>query len=389
MNQLHPHPVALVLVAVLLSSCGGHGSSSTSATTASLPRIVLQQADVPPGSQPLTGSSGPRTAEQLAQDDRDSKETSAFTADRLRGAYTAAFVSPTAAAAGGAATMRLTGSYAAVFPTADAATRAVGVLRQTAQTNTGGNPVTEVAAPGLGADAFGLDTTSQGVIGNDYAFGWRVDNAVVSVLVGTNSATPDAGPALAIAQKVARQSAGRTALTPADLPRLVLPPSQAPPGTQFDQGRSGARTVDMFAGQPGEADQLRALGYQAGIATLFLPQTTSSGNAPAGASLIRSTAQLYATSSGATSAFRSQTHGSLRAFGQGLGTVPARGLGDEAVGFSFSTLPGVQDYPGYLYAIRRGNLVLVVWAFGPPRTVTTQQVRHYADLMDHRAAGAR
>jgi hypothetical protein len=146
----------------------------------------------------------------------------------------------------------------------------------------------------------------------------------------------------------------------------------------------------MFAGRPGEADQLRALGYQAGIATLFLPQTTSSGNAPAGASLIRSTAQLYASSSGARGAFRSQTHGPLRAFGQGVGTVGARGLGDEAVGFSFSTLPGVQDdYPGYLYAFRRGNLVLVVWAFGPAGTVTAQEVRHFADLMDHRAAGGR
>jgi hypothetical protein len=346
---------------------------------------VLQQGDLAPGSQPLPSNSGPKTADQIAQDDHDPAEASTLGADGFRGAYTAAFVSPTVAASGGAATMRVAESYIAVFPTPTAASRAVGVLHRYATSASTANPLTELAAHDLGSDAFVLHSQTPQVIGHDYVFTWRVDNALFTVIVGTNSNTPDVRPAQDIAQSVARRAAGRTGLTPADLPGLSLPPQAAPPGTQFDQAHSGPRPVESFAGQPPEINELRALGYQAGYVSTFLPQSVASGNGASSASLTFSSVQLYATTSGAKDAFRLLTQRRLRAIGQGLGSINAKGLGDEAVGFSFSSLQGQQSYPGDLYAFRRGNLVCAVYGFGPPGTVAASNIRRLADTMDSRA----
>src|SRR4051812_46205275 len=309
--------IALVVTLVCGACSGGSPRVVAAGNASALERLVLKEADVPPGSQPIKDTTGAKTAEQLAQDDKDSGELARFQRDHFRVAYTSAFLSPTAAASGGTTTMRLVGSYAAVFPDADAASRAVAVLRQSA-VKPGGAPVDDVPALGLGSDPFGLHTSTSGVAGHDYAFGWRVDNAVFTVLVGTNSPTPDPGPPLSLAQQVARRAAGHQVITTADLPGLALPPDAPPPGTQFDPGRSGPRQVDNFSGQQDTASALRALGFQGGYINLFLPQTSATGSAPPLAGVVFSSVQAYGTAEGAKDAFAFQTQRRLRGIGQGL-----------------------------------------------------------------------
>jgi hypothetical protein len=104
--------------------------------------------------------------------------------------------------------------------------------------------------------------------------------------------------------------------------------------------------------------------------------------------VIFSSVQAYGRASGAEAAYQREIAKRFRTIGEGRQTVSAKGLGEQAVGFSFSTLGGTQNFPGALVAIRRGTLVLAVWSFGPPGSVTPATVRHYADLMDQRAKSA-
>jgi len=392
---LSAHKSAIAAVAAVAlcvtGACGGGGRGGrvvAAGDAKALAPIVLQQADTPPGAQPIPDVVGPRTVDQLAKDDKDPGEVAQFKADHFRAAYTAAFLAPTASAQGGAATMRLATSNVALFPDSAAAAKAIALLRQTAGTP-GVNNVDQVPVPALGDDTFAVHTSTPGVVGHDFAFGWRVDNAVFVVLVGTNSRVADPGPPLAVATDVARRAAGRRGFTTADLPTLGLRPNAPPAGTQYDPGRSGPKTADTFAGQPSEASELRALGFEGGYVTAFLPQATAATGAAAPiAGVIFSSAQSYGDQSGAAAAYKRQIDKRLRGLGQGPQAVSAKNLGDEATGFSFSTLNGAQNFPGAVFAFRRGALVLAVWSFGPPGSVTPQTVRHYADLMDQRARKA-
>jgi hypothetical protein len=183
--------VVLVATVALLVACGGSADASIGADD--LPRILLHPDEAPTGTRAETALGGPSDLDAFAHDDA---EREALTADGFVSGYVAYFPPESyfrhePHAETDVAFQAIAGLFKDADGAASSLRRYVDDLRTLQMTN-----VTDVAAVGLGRDAFGLTggAASDGSFLRVYA--WRVSNLVL-VLVASGPVEEDTALALA------------------------------------------------------------------------------------------------------------------------------------------------------------------------------------------------
>ena len=174
--------------------------------------------------------------------------------------------------------------------------------------------------------------------------------------------------------------------SPSDLDGFVLGEDEAPAGTEYLKGTSGALTLGELWSSDCCAVQQEAFedaGFDAAYGSFFEQPGHSADpiDARPGYEIVSSTAVLFATSTGATQALEHwyEYHASPV-----LQRVSTEGLGDEAI-----AVMGSPDAPAetlFFYVWRIDRLVLSLRASTGRGTISLDQVRDLVDRMDGRAS---
>jgi hypothetical protein len=171
----------------------------------------------------------------------------------------------------------------------------------------------------------------------------------------------------------------------ADLPRIVLGPADAPPGTQFAWALSVDQNIEAFSTDEVERQHLIEEGFVVGHGSLFVPRGQLAPDAPPvriGAVFVQGIAGLFETRAGAEPALRRYERGLWMEQLMHSDRIAAGGLGDLAFGLRGITTDGGKIV---VYAWQRANLILVVSGAGE---IAKAQVRSLAETVDRRAAEA-
>ena len=176
---------------------------------------------------------------------------------------------------------------------------------------------------------------------------------------------------------------GQEAITPDDLPRIVLQANEAPPGTAKAAQVGGAQDLDAFARDAAERDALVADGFVQGYVVYFAPSEFFDPQAEAGpdAVSIQVIAGLFDEADGAASSLARFLDDLRNRQLSGSAEVPPPTLGDEAFG-----LEGAAASDGsstLLYAWRVENLILVTVGSGP---IEAAELEAAAETIDRRAS---
>lgn len=183
-----------------------------------------------------------------------------------------------------------------------------------------------------------------------------------------------------------RQKEHRRFFTSADLDDIVLPPTEAPPETEFIGELSGRFTLEELWPSsccPGPHEDFDAAGFRAAYGSWFQRPGHSEDpiDARPGFELVSSTVVLFSDAEGASEAMRSW----IEYFkSPGVEPLSTDGLGEEAAGFIGSPDAPAETLVFYFWRI--GRLLLALRASGGTGTIGVENIRPLADRMDRRAS---
>lgn len=182
--------------------------------------------------------------------------------------------------------------------------------------------------------------------------------------------------AAAIALIVSCGGGDDRALTVDDVGKIVLQPSEAPPGTTYDGGNSGMATAELLTqGVPGAAAQLTSLGLRGSQVSIF---GASDGT------VVGSAALVFPDAGAADRAMDVQTGVVLPKVASGVRPLAAAEVGDESVAVAFAS--GPTGKPGGSVVFRVRNVMFFMNGSGP--SIRPDDLVHLADLVADRAARA-
>ena len=165
-------------------------------------------------------------------------------------------------------------------------------------------------------------------------------------------------------------------LTVHEVGKIVLQPSEAPPGTTYDGGNSGMATAELLTqGVPGAAAQLTSLGLQGSQVSIF---GGSDGT------VVGSAALVFPDAGAADRAMDIQTGVVLPEVASGVRPLAAAEVGDESVAVAFSS--GPTGKPGGSVVFRVRNVMFFMNGSGP--SIHPDELVRLADLVADRASPA-
>jgi hypothetical protein len=176
---------------------------------------------------------------------------------------------------------------------------------------------------------------------------------------------------------------GEEAITPEDLPRIVLQANEAPPGTAKAAQVGGAQDLDAFARDAAEREALVADGFVQGYVVYFAPSEFFDPQVDVGpeAVSVQVIAGLFEESDGAASSLARFLDDLRNRQLSGSADVAPPTLGDEAFGLEGAAAS--DGSPMLLYAWRVENLILVTAASGP---IDAADLEVAARIIDRRAS---
>jgi len=165
------------------------------------------------------------------------------------------------------------------------------------------------------------------------------------------------------------------AFTAADLPRLLLQPSEAPAGTRYLAAESGPATLEQFPGVDRSRKAFAALGFEGGYVRVFASADQ--------AVTIANGAMVFKDADAASRAVEVQRSVVVPSVTIGAKPLSVDQLGDEAFAFSFTLGPAGK--PGAIYFFRLGNAMFLVPGGG---AVKPSELQAIARRIAARAQGA-
>lgn len=399
--------VGIVVLSAILTGCGTSGSVTTAGAThssdsgasapagslstggspavsAALKDAVLRATDAPAGTTYVAQQSGPQSLEDVLHTGND---PAAARAQLQRTGYEGAYRSFFQGAEGLSAltaVQRSVATFALVFPTPDAASRARTQLDTTAKAS--GLNTRSLPDPRLGDASTAVQSDVAQLHGASFYYSWQQGTAVrVLIDIGGQSATNQTA-SLALARRMAASpAAAATATTPASA--LVLQRADGPRGTIYSAAQSGPRKSSDF-GSAKVGTSLAGLGLRSAYATLFLTPglaNPGTGTNSVVTDLVSSSAQKYQTASDASSAYHVFLDREKQLFqGQKVAVLDSNGLGSEGAGFSYSDQSQGRTVTGVRFLWRSGDFFLDLALAGSPTFATVQAARALADKVDHR-----
>ncbi|HKA69137.1 MAG TPA: hypothetical protein VKG85_08495 [Actinomycetes bacterium] len=158
-----------------------------------------------------------------------------------------------------------------------------------------------------------------------------------------------------------------------DVGKIILQPSDAPPGTTYDGGNSGMATAELLTqGVPGAAAQLNSLGLQGSQVSIF---GASDGTAVGSAALV------FPDAGAADRAMDVQIGVVLPAVASGVRPLAAADVGEESVAVGFAS--GPTGKPGGSVVFRVGNVMFFMNGSGP--SIQPADLVRLAELVAARA----
>lgn len=377
-------PVALT-VGLTLTACTSPAPASS--WRRPLSALVLQPAEDPPGTIYLAKSSGPQTLGTILHGDQNAAQERALLQQAgFKGAYIALFAGLRLPAP--VASAHIVVSSAAVFPSQNAATKALAVSNTVATPTQTPQPV---PADGLGPHARGVRATLTAFPGEEFIYLWTEGNTVRVLIDAGGTGVVQQAAALDLAHAVARQHATGTAVA-ADAGSLVLQPTQAPAGTEPVPSRSGRISVTQFSPAHIDATRLTQLGFEGGYVIRYLsaglahPSThTMSPSNARQSNYIASQAQQYVNDTAAQRAFavfRTRENDLFASRGTPLATA---GLAPDSFGYRYIDNRTTGSLTGYVFYWCRGPYVLALFDVATQSLVSEVEARELADMMNAHA----